>query len=532
MPNRPPRSVTPVETTSSTQAAPTTTTSRFPIPSALPTTTISTPPPTTGVPPTPTDSLDPFSFRSAFICPSTCGAEMDPLRKSGVLMSCTYTGGAQGVVWNIPGDCELLQELGQTSIRVECTTSTADRTDLSFTSGQVTGPVPTTCSVITDENNGWPIIGCPPTTVSQTGNKCDMVPASGRFAGVYVTVTCAQATRKYRALSGSPLPLYTYLLRTALASSGLSIATPYLSFVVPPANPAPTGSTPIATATQGSGTGGSAPGTNNLNLAKTIVPVIAGLLGFFILCCHQANHARILKLRQTTESLDNQIKSTVTNLAEIRKELLAIPSAAEPDTPTRDVPFDELLAFAKNIAKFTLPPNHHLKPPKTEEPVIEHIAEASADISMTNGASLQSPTQPQPSPVQPQSEDKNGESKTDPDGRAFSKLTQEQRAFLDDVQTMPFMPWPDFDLINAGILRQVDMILSQGIDPATVMTAAEQAANEENLQRQRDELDAAERKRHQEWRAQQAQQAQQKPKEPEKEFNAFAMFEDDEEMED
>lgn len=247
---------------------------------------------------------------------------------------------------------------------------------------------------------------------------------------------------------------------------------------------------------------------------------------------HQANHARILKLRQTTESLDNQIKSTVTSLAEIRKELLAIPSAAEPDTPTRDVPFDELLAFAKNIAKFTLPPDHHLRPPKPEEPVIEPAVEPSADISMTNGGPLQSPTQPEPSPAQPQSQDKNGESKPDPDGRAFSKLTQEQRAFLDDAQMMPFMPWPDFDLINAGILRKVEIIIAQGIDPSTVLTEAEQAANEEDMQRQRDELDAAERKRHQEWRARQAQQAQQKPKEPEKEFNAFAMFEDDDEMED
>ncbi|TID22438.1 Mediator of RNA polymerase II transcription subunit 4 [Venturia nashicola] len=251
--------------------------------------------------------------------------------------------------------------------------------------------------------------------------------------------------------------------------------------------------------------------------------------GLVQLSKHQANHARILKLRQTTESLDNQIKSTVTDLAEIRKELLAIPSPAEPDASTRDVPFDELLAFAKNIARFTLPPDHHLKPSKTEESVIEPVAEPPADISMMNGGTLQSPTQPEPSPVQAQSQDRNGESKTDPDGRAFSKLTQEQRAFLDDAQTMPFMPWPDFDLINAGILRQVEMMIAQGVDPGTVMTAAEQAANEEDLQRQRDELDAAERKLNQERRA---QQAQQKPKEPEKEFNAFAMFEDDEDMED
>ncbi|QDS78087.1 hypothetical protein FKW77_003835 [Venturia effusa] len=258
--------------------------------------------------------------------------------------------------------------------------------------------------------------------------------------------------------------------------------------------------------------------------------------GLVQLSRHQANHARILKLRQTTESLDDQIKSTVTNLAEIRKELLAIPSAAEPDTPTRDVPFDELLAFAKNIAKFTLPPGHHLRPPKTEEPVTEPITvpatEPPTDITMTNGGLLQSPREPGTSPVQSQPQDNTGEFKADPDGRAFSKLTQEQRAFLDDAQRMPFMPWPDFDLINRGILRQVETIIAQGIDPATVLTEAEQAANEADMQRQRDELDAAEKKRQQEWRAQQAQQARQNPKEPEKVFDAFAMFEEDEDMED
>lgn len=244
---------------------------------------------------------------------------------------------------------------------------------------------------------------------------------------------------------------------------------------------------------------------------------------------HQANHARILKLRQTTDSLDNQIKSTVTTLAETRKELLAIPSATEPNIPTRDVPFDELLAFAKNIAKFTLPPGHHLRPVNAQVPATELAAEPSIESSaetLKSGAPLRSPTQTQLSPTQPQSQAKDDESKNDPEGHAFSQLTAEQRSFLDDAQTLPFMPWPDFPLINAGILRQTQDMIAQGIDPATVRTEAEQEAWEQDIQEQRAKLEADDRQRHQEQRAQRL------PEKPKEEYTGFAMFEDDEDMED
>jgi hypothetical protein len=238
---------------------------------------------------------------------------------------------------------------------------------------------------------------------------------------------------------------------------------------------------------------------------------------------HQANHVHILKLRQTTESLDNQIKSTVSTLAETRKELLAIPLASEPDIPTRDVPFDELLAFAKNIAKFTLPPGHHLRPPKPQERTTETAAEPSTEVSMTNGGSPQSPTQPQTQLTfsQTQSQDKDGENK-DKEGTAFSQLTEEQKAFLEDTQTLPFMPWPDHDLINKGNLRQIQELIKQGIDPATVRTEEEQVAWEQAQSEERAKAEATER--------QQERQVQQAPKEGEKTFEGFALFEDDEDM--
>jgi Vitamin-D-receptor interacting Mediator subunit 4 len=237
---------------------------------------------------------------------------------------------------------------------------------------------------------------------------------------------------------------------------------------------------------------------------------------------HQANHARILKLRQTTESLDSQIKSTVATLAQTRKELLAIPSAPEPDIPTRDVPFDELLAFAKNIAKFTLPPGHHLRPPKPQEPTTENVVEPLTELSIMNGGPPQSPTQPSPAPTQ--SQDKDG-AKKDTEGQAFSQLTEEQRAFLEDAQTLPFMPWPDHNLINQGILRHVQELIMKGIDPATVKTDAEQAAWEEEIHEQRAKLQAAERQHDQERRVQQV------PKEGAKTFEGFAFLEDDDDME-
>src|SRR6266480_4024260 len=47
---------------------------------------------------------------------------------------------------------------------------------------------------------------------------------------------------------------------------------------------------------------------------------------------HQANYNRIQLLRQTAETLDNQIKSTITTLAETRKELLNTPFTTFPES--------------------------------------------------------------------------------------------------------------------------------------------------------------------------------------------------------
>lgn len=105
-------------------------------------------------------------------------------------MTCAST------VYNIPGDCSL-KSTGTAPCIVDCTTTTEDKSGITWTSGQVTGPVPTACSVITDDLMGWPIIGCPPETVSQTGIKCDVVSADGMYAGVYVTVACAPSKSCY-----------------------------------------------------------------------------------------------------------------------------------------------------------------------------------------------------------------------------------------------------------------------------------------------------------------------------------------------
>ena len=102
----------------------------------------------------------------------------------------------------------------------------------------------------------------------------------------------------------------------------------------------------------------------------------------FPVAVHQANHARILSLRQTAEALDNQVKSTLGLLAETRKELLDAPVTTFPES-SRDVPFDELLTYAKYIGRYTVPPTFRER--ITEEDVAALERPAPTDLKMSNG---------------------------------------------------------------------------------------------------------------------------------------------------
>ncbi|TID22441.1 Baeyer-Villiger monooxygenase [Venturia nashicola] len=193
-----------------------------------------------------------------------------PRRWTRVLVTCSgFDQDSQSTIKNLPGDCKLNTGPQFKLCTAYCTTTTADPKDLTFTPGQVTGPVPTTCSVITDIVNRWPIIRCPPEIVSQTGIKCNIVPGKDTML-----------------VSTWHSWISTYVTQDPVVVSR-SQAFLTASVVVPPANPAPTDSMPTATA--GTETGGTAQGPNVSlkNTGKMIGQAIGGLFltAAFILFC-------------------------------------------------------------------------------------------------------------------------------------------------------------------------------------------------------------------------------------------------------
>jgi hypothetical protein len=182
---------------------------------------------------------------------------------------------------------------------------------------------------------------------------------------------------------------------------------------------------------------------------------------------HQANHARILHLRQTADALDAQIKSSIALLAETRNELL---STAARDSPTaRHVPFDELLAYAKRISRFTLPPNYR-PPPKQPEDTPKPSIETE-DVVMSNGGAEAA----SPPVAAAETEANTQEPGLEPEGAAYAALTDAQKDWLDQMAKAPFIPWPNEEDMKLGALAAVQQMIRDGRDPWTVLAPEEQA---------------------------------------------------------
>jgi Vitamin-D-receptor interacting Mediator subunit 4 len=192
---------------------------------------------------------------------------------------------------------------------------------------------------------------------------------------------------------------------------------------------------------------------------------VAMLLTSILVSQHQANYARIVQLRQTAENLDQQIKNTITLLADTRKELLDTPFTSF-STKSRDVPFDELLQFAKNISKFTVPPTVR---PRLQangtgiEPVATKLDSASPAENGAEPISLTVAEQPHGGAT-----DKGVAEapETEARGIGWLNLGEEQKQWLDQMANRPFVPWPSDDVVKAGALAAIYDMLDKGEDPA------------------------------------------------------------------
>ncbi|KAF8437448.1 mediator complex, subunit Med4, partial [Terfezia claveryi] len=135
-----------------------------------------------------------------------------------------------------------------------------------------------------------------------------------------------------------------------------------------------------------------------------------------LLAEHQANHHKIQSLRATSEALDQRLTQLLSALAQTRKELLTVPSTKFP--PAREIPYEELLTYARKISKYTVPPNARFPQPPLPQ------------AALSGNAPAEQPT-------------------------TNIGLTNEEAAALDPSSRVVFAPWPSEEIMRRGALAQI-----------------------------------------------------------------------------
>nr|POE51142.1 mediator of rna polymerase ii transcription subunit 4 [Quercus suber] len=196
---------------------------------------------------------------------------------------------------------------------------------------------------------------------------------------------------------------------------------------------------------------------------------------------HQRNYARILELKRTTSALDQTIKTHIRQFAEARKELLAIPiSEIDDSRPSFNV--NEVLAYAKFIGPTTVPPTFRKQPKTTSEGIED--SQSTGYSQAKNGMTT--------SPLA-----RNASELPSNKAEAGNTLDERDRAWIGAQES--FEPWPSHDVIARGTLADMQKMVERGIDPASILTAEEQAEadkqRKEEEERERVEQEERERRR-------------------------------------
>ncbi|KAK8050939.1 hypothetical protein PG993_002324 [Apiospora rasikravindrae] len=200
---------------------------------------------------------------------------------------------------------------------------------------------------------------------------------------------------------------------------------------------------------------------------------------------HQRNHARIQQLRGVSAGLDGQIKDTLMQLAQARKELTGTSTTTFPDKGTYPINYTELLNYGRHIAKTTVPPSGvaNAPPPNGSAPPTQPESAVESAAATPGGTP-------------------NGVASA-PNG-ALDQLSGQQNttALPDHIQdslnplaNAIFVPWPSEAHIRNGALAQLDFLSSRGIDPQGYDPDEEEAQKKrkEEEERAREEQERLER---------------------------------------
>ncbi|KAF1816670.1 hypothetical protein P152DRAFT_454900 [Eremomyces bilateralis CBS 781.70] len=201
--------------------------------------------------------------------------------------------------------------------------------------------------------------------------------------------------------------------------------------------------------------------------------------GLALLERHQHNHTYILTLRSQITHLEEHIQSTLRRVADTRKELLA--AKPTPSTPSdedaakpRPVTVDELLFYARNISRFTVPPTQALSEPPPPAPVTETLPHGEQGQEMGAGMSALGADGRR-------TEDKGEVEATRRGmGVGWKSLTEDQRVWLDQMSRAPFMPWPNEESIKNGTLAAIRGVKPVWMEEGKVETEVLDSGVEEN----------------------------------------------------
>jgi hypothetical protein len=230
---------------------------------------------------------------------------------------------------------------------------------------------------------------------------------------------------------------------------------------------------------------------------------------------HQNNHAKIVALRATSNTLDTQIRETLTLLVNTRREVIATPTSTFP-TNIRPVTNAELLSYARRISKYTIPPTYREADPQTsgeagtntpKEPQSQTQTNGSTPIVATNGVTSElAASQAPPAASSAMDVDQSQQAVTDTqttDATGTASNSEMWKNFFAAAAEAPFVPWPNDDVIRRGALASIQMLVDQGIDPwafdpeksAELAADMKRIAEEEDIQRDLDRTRADEERR-------------------------------------
>ncbi|KAH8680820.1 vitamin-D-receptor interacting mediator subunit 4-domain-containing protein [Xylariales sp. PMI_506] len=244
---------------------------------------------------------------------------------------------------------------------------------------------------------------------------------------------------------------------------------------------------------------------------------------------HQQNHARIQRLRNTTNNLDGQIKETLTSLAQTRKELVATSATIFPDGPNYPIKYDELLAYARRISKTTLPTAAVLNSETNSNTQTSQAAPAASDaLPKPDGGTETAATTPgsgTPNGVASAAGGAtpaalNGALESSSQRTADTSLPEQLTVHLNPLANAEFIPWPTEDHVRQGALANLAYLNERGINPEGYDPAEEEARKkrEEEEAKAREEQERQEREEKERRYREQAERArQEREKQREKE---------------